>query len=59
VRGGLRISVNKELHNLYPSPNIIIIFQSRRMRWQKACSRHGEKRNAYRILVGKQEGKSH
>jgi hypothetical protein len=24
----------------------------------RACSRHGEKRNAYRILVGNPEGKS-
>jgi hypothetical protein len=23
----------------------------------RACSTHGEKRNAYRILMGKQEGK--
>jgi hypothetical protein len=23
----------------------------------KACSRHGEKRNAYRVLVGEPEGK--
>jgi hypothetical protein len=25
----------------------------------RACSTHGEKRNAYRILVGKPEGKNH
>jgi hypothetical protein len=25
----------------------------------RACNRNGEKRNAYRILVGKPEGKSH
>jgi hypothetical protein len=24
-----------------------------------ACSRHGEKRNGYRISVGKPEGKNH
>jgi hypothetical protein len=27
------------------------------MRWGRACSTNGEKRNAYRILVGKSEGK--
>jgi hypothetical protein len=27
------------------------------MKWAGACSRNGEKRNAYRILVGKPEGK--
>jgi hypothetical protein len=30
---------------------------SRRMRWAGHVSRIGEKRNAYRILVGKPEGK--
>jgi hypothetical protein len=46
---------NVELHNLYSSPSIIRIIKSRRMR--QACSTNGEKRNAYRILVGKPEGK--
>jgi hypothetical protein len=27
------------------------------MRWARTCSRNGEKMNAYRILVGKPEGK--
>jgi hypothetical protein len=30
---------------------------SRRMRWAGLVARMGEKRNAYRILVGKPEGK--
>jgi hypothetical protein len=42
---------NEELHNLYSSPNII-----RRMRWAAHVARMG-KRTAYRILVGKSEGK--
>jgi hypothetical protein len=42
---------------LYSSPNIIIIIKSRRMRWAGHGARMGETRNAYRILVGKQEGK--
>jgi hypothetical protein len=33
------------------------MFKSRRMRWEVHVARMGEKRNAYRILVGKPEGK--
>jgi hypothetical protein len=32
------------------------VFKSRRMRWAGHVARMGEKRNAYRILVGKPEG---
>jgi hypothetical protein len=32
--------------------------KSRRMRWAGHVTRLGEKRNAYRILVGKPEGKT-
>jgi hypothetical protein len=32
------------------------MIKSRRMRWTGYVSRMGEKRNAYRILVGKPEG---
>jgi hypothetical protein len=31
--------------------------KSRQMRWTKYVARMGERRNAYRILVGKAEGK--
>jgi hypothetical protein len=48
---------NDELHNLYSSPSIIRIIKSRRMRWTGHVERIGEKRNAYRILMGKPEGK--
>jgi hypothetical protein len=48
---------NKELHDLYPSPNIIRIIKSRRMRLAGHVARMGEKRNAYRLLVRKPEGK--
>jgi hypothetical protein len=47
----------KELHNLYSSPNIIRMIRSRRMRWAWHVVRIGEAKNAYRILVGKPEGK--
>jgi hypothetical protein len=57
VIGGWRKLHNEELHNLYSSPSIIRIIKSRRMRWAGHVARMGEKRNAYRILVGKPEGK--
>jgi hypothetical protein len=45
------------LHNLFSSPSIIIMIKSRRMRWARYVARTGEKRNVYRILVGKPEEK--
>jgi hypothetical protein len=33
------------------------MIKSRRMRWEGHVTRMGEKRNAYRMLVGKPEGK--
>jgi hypothetical protein len=48
---------NEELHNLYSSPDVIRMITSRRMRWESHIARMGKKRNAYRILVGKPEGK--
>jgi hypothetical protein len=48
---------NEELHNLYSSPSIIRMIMSRRVRWAGHVARMGEKRNAYRALVGKPEGK--
>jgi hypothetical protein len=48
---------NEELHNLYSSPCLIRVIKSRRMRWVGHVARIGEKRNAYRILVGEPEGK--
>jgi hypothetical protein len=43
---------NEELHDLYSSANIIGVIKSRRMRWLGHVARMGEKRGAYRILVG-------
>jgi hypothetical protein len=48
---------NEELWDLYSSPSIIRIIKSRRMRWAGHVARMGEKRNAYRLLVGRPEGK--
>jgi hypothetical protein len=54
---GWRKLHNEELHHLYSSPSIIRVIKSRRMRWawHPASLRN---RNAYRILVGRPEGKS-
>jgi hypothetical protein len=57
VIGGLRKLYNEELHNLYSSPSIIRMMKSRRMRWAGYVGCIGEKRSAYKILVGKPEGK--
>jgi hypothetical protein len=57
VTGGWRKLYNEELHNLYSSPSIIRIIKSRRMRRAGHVARMREKRNVYRLLVGKPEGK--
>jgi hypothetical protein len=48
---------NEELHDLYSSTSIIRIMKAWRMRWAGHVGRMGEKRNAYRLLVGKPEGR--
>jgi hypothetical protein len=48
---------NEEFHNLYSTPNIIRKIKLRRTRCTGHVARMGERRNAYRILVGKPEGK--
>jgi hypothetical protein len=57
VTGDWRKLHNEELHNLYSTPNIIRMIKTRRMRWTGQVARMGETRNAYKILVGKREGK--
>jgi len=41
---------------VYSSPNIIRVIISRRMRWAEHVARMVEKRDTYRVLVGKTEG---
>jgi hypothetical protein len=53
VTGGWRNLHNEELHSLYSSTSTIRM----RTRWIGPVTRIGEKRNAYRILVGKPEEK--
>jgi hypothetical protein len=59
VTGFLRKLHNEELHNLYSSPStsIISMIKPRRMRWEGHVACMGEERDAYRIFVGKPEGK--
>jgi hypothetical protein len=57
VTGEWRKLLNKELHDLCSSSSIIRIIKSRRMRLADHVELMGEKRNAYRLLVGKPEGK--
>jgi hypothetical protein len=57
ITGEWRKLHNKELHYLYSSPSIIRIMKARRMRWTGHVARTGEKTNAYRLLVGKPEGR--
>jgi hypothetical protein len=57
VTGEWRRLHNKELHALYSSPNIIRVIKSRRLRWAGHVARMGERRGAYRALVGKPEGR--
>jgi hypothetical protein len=58
VTGIWRKLHNEELHILYLSPSIIGMIKSRRMRLVGHVARMGKKRNEYRILVRKPEGKS-
>jgi hypothetical protein len=49
---------NKELNDLYCSPNIIRVIKSRKMDgWKEHVTCMRDSRGAYRILVGKPEGK--
>jgi hypothetical protein len=57
VMGEWRNLHNAELHALYSSPSIIRMIESRRRRWVGHIVRMGEKRNVYRLLMGKPEGK--
>jgi hypothetical protein len=55
VTGESKRQHHKELHALYSSQNIIRVIKSRRMRWVGYVACMGERRDAYRILLGKPE----
>ena len=56
VLGEWRRLNNKELYDLYSSPNITWVMKARRMRRMGHVTYMGD-RGAYRVLVGKPEGK--
>ena len=57
VTGEWRKLHNEELTDLYCSPSIGRVIESRRMRWAGHVEHMGEERCMYRVLVGKPEGK--
>jgi hypothetical protein len=57
VTGEWRKLHNEELHDLYSSTSIVRIMKLRRMIWAVHVARMGEKRNVYRFLVRKPEGR--
>jgi len=59
VTGEWRKLHNEELNDLYCSPYIVRVIKLRRMRWAGHVARMGERRDVYRVLVGKPEGKNH
>jgi hypothetical protein len=52
VTGKWRRLHNQELYAPYSSPNIILVTKSRRLRWTGYVACMGERRCAYRALVG-------
>ena len=50
---------NEELNDLYCSPNIVRMIQSRRMRWAEYVARMVEKKGVYRILRGNLRKRHH
>jgi hypothetical protein len=57
VTGKWRRIHNEELYTMCASPNIFRVIRSRRMRWVGHVLLMGENSGAYRVLVGKPEGK--
>ena len=57
VTGEWRKLHNEELNEVYCSPNIIRVINSRRMRWAGHVARMRERRGVYRVQVLKPEKK--
>jgi hypothetical protein len=49
---------NEEFNDVYSSPNIVRVINSKRMRWAGHVARMGKSRGVYKVLVGKPEGRS-
>jgi len=57
LTGEWRRLYNGVLNDLHTSPNTILVIQSRVIRWAGHVARMGARTGAYRVLVGKPEGK--
>ena len=57
VTGEWRKLNDVELNDLYCSRNIIRVIKSRRISWAGHVACMGETRGAYRVLVGKRDGR--
>jgi hypothetical protein len=55
--GGWRSLHNEELRNLYASPDVFRVVESRRIRLAEHVVSIGEMRNTYKVVVVKPEGK--
>ena len=58
VTGEWRRLHNEKSNDLYCSLNFVRVIKSREMKWIGHVARMGEGRSAFRVLVGKTEGKS-
>jgi len=54
--GSWKVLQNDEFRGLHPSPNIVRVIKSRRMRWAGHVECTMEGRIIYRVLVGRPEG---
>jgi len=59
VTGEWRRLHNKELNDLYSSPNIVRVIKSRRMRWAGHVARKGEERGCIESCWGNQREGDH
>jgi len=57
VIGDWRRLQNEELNNPFFSQNVIWVIKSRIIRWAGHVARMGDRRSAYKGLVGKPEGR--
>ena len=58
VTGEWRKLHNEELHDLYPSPSILLVIKTR-MRWAGHVERKGERRGVYIVVVGNPRERDH
>ena len=57
VTGEWRRLLIEELYDLYSSPNIIWMIKSRRMRWTGYVVCIEDRKDSYRVVVGRPDGK--